>query len=79
MNNFQMPTQLINMIKGGNPQEIALNMLSGKAKGNPMLENLLNMANNGDGEAVTAMCKNILRSKGYNPDELYNQFQSQFK
>lgn len=80
MNNFQIPPQILNMIKGGgNPQQIAMSMLSNKAKGNPMLENLLNMVNNGNEEGITTICKNILKSKGYDPDELMKNIQNQLK
>lgn len=78
MNNFQMPTQLLQMLKNGNPQQIAMNLLQQNAKGNPMLENLMNLANKGDNAAVEEICKNVIRSKGYNPDELMNNFKNQF-
>lgn len=76
MNNFQMPAQLIQMLKGGDPKQIAMNMLQKNAKGNPMLENLMNLANNGDNAAIEQICRNALRSKGYDPDELMKNFQS---
>lgn len=78
MNNMQFPTQLIQMLKGGNPQAIAMNLLQQNCKGNPMMENIMNLANQGDGAAVTEVCKNIIRSKGMDPDELMNNFKNQF-
>lgn len=78
MNNMQFPTQLIQMIKGGNPQQIAMNLLQQNAKGNPILENIMTFANKGDDAAVEEICKNVIRSKGMDPDELMKNFQSQF-
>lgn len=79
MNNFQIPPQLMQMLKGGNPQQIAMGFLQQNTKGNPMMENLFSLANKGDGEAVEKICRNIIKSKGYDPDELMKNFQSQFK
>lgn len=76
MNNI---IQLIQMVKNGNPQQIAMNLLQQNAKGNPMFENLINLTNNGDMAAVEQICKNIIRSKGMDPDKMMEQFQSQFK
>lgn len=77
MNN---PLQLIQMLKkSGNPQQMALNMLQQNCNGNPMLENLVNMANNGDGAGVEQVCRNIIKSRGMDPDELMKNFQGQFR
>lgn len=77
MNNF--PVQLIQMLKGGNPQQVAMNFLQQNSKGNPMLENLMGMMNNGDSAGIEKVCRNVIKSKGYDPDELMKNFQSQWK
>lgn len=77
MNNFKIPFQLLKMLKGGNPQQVAMSMLQQNCKGNPMLENIATLANQGNGEAVTEVCKNIIKSKGLDPDELMRNFQNQ--
>jgi len=42
--------QYIQMIKGGNPQEVVMNMLQESATGgNPMAENLIQMVNRTSG------------------------------
>lgn len=75
MNNFNLPPQLLQMLKGGNPQSVAMNMLQQNAN-NPMMQNLLNLANQGNGAGVETICRNILKSKGYDPDELMKEFQN---
>lgn len=75
---IQMPMQLIRMLKSGDPQQIAMNMLQQNAKGNPMLENIVDLANNGDSVGVEQVCRNIIKSKGYDPDELMNNIKNQF-
>lgn len=77
MNNFRISPQLIQAMKGVNPQQFAMNLLEKNAQGNPMLENILQLANNGDQAAVEQICKNAIRAKGYDPDELMTQFQNQ--
>lgn len=77
MNKFN--PQLLKMLMSGNPQQIAMQMLQQNMGNNPMLTNLFNLASNGDGNGVTNMCKNILRSKGYDPDQVYQDFQNQLK
>ncbi|MDO4189342.1 MAG: hypothetical protein Q4D29_10175 [Lachnospiraceae bacterium] len=79
MSKFQIPPQLMNMFKSGNPQQIAMNLLQSRAGNNEMAQNLLNMINGGDMAGVEAVTKNILKSRGLDPDEVMQQVQSQFK
>lgn len=80
MNNINLPPQLVQMLKGGgNPQDFVMNFLKGNSNGNPMFENIINLANKGDGTAVEQICRNVLKSKGYDPDELMRNFQNQLK
>lgn len=77
MNN---PLQLMQMLKNSNnPQQMIMNILQQNSNGNPMMENLISMANKGDGAGVEQLCKNLIRSRGMDPDELMRNFQSQFK
>lgn len=80
MSNFQLPMQLIQMIKGGgNPQQMLMGMLQNNMKGNPMMENVMQMANSGNGAGIEQLARNLCKSKGINPDELMSQVQNQFK
>lgn len=43
------PMQLIQMIKGGqNPQQLVMNILQQKSQTNPILNNAMNLAKNGN-------------------------------
>lgn len=75
----KLPPQFLQMIRGGNPQQIAMDFLQQNSAGNPMLQNILDLANKGDGAAVEQVCRNVLKSKGYDPDELMKSFQSQWQ
>lgn len=76
MNNMQFPTQLIQMIKGGNPQQILSNMLQQNT--NPMAQNIIGLMNNNDNKGIEQLARNICKSRGIDPDELMKSVQNQF-
>lgn len=63
---------LINMMKsGGNPQQMVANMLQQQCGGNnPMIQNIMNMVNNGDQKGLENIARNLCKSKNINPDEM---------
>lgn len=75
----KLPIQLLNMFRGGNPQQIAMQMLQQNAKGNPMLENIMNMANKGDNAGIEQIARNICKAKGIDADQMMAQIKEQFK
>lgn len=79
MSNFNLPPQLIQMFKGGNPQQTIMGMLQQNTKGNPMMENVMGMMNNGNSKGVEQIARNLCKSRGIDPDEAFKQIQSQFK
>ena len=42
------PFQMLQMLKGGSPKNMVLNMVKNTMGSNPMVKNLINMAENGD-------------------------------
>lgn len=68
--------QMINMLKGGNPQQIAMNMLQQRMGTNPMLNNVFNLANSGDVKGIEDVARNLAKAKGVDIDSLYNQLTS---
>lgn len=78
MNNFQIPPQLIQMLKGGrNPQQMLSNMLQGNQ--DPMAQNIMSMINNNDGNAIEKFARNICKSRGIDADELMKNIQNQLQ
>lgn len=67
MNN---PLDLIKMIK--NPKEFALNMA--KQQSNPMLNNLIQMAEQGKTKELENFARNMFKEKGQNFDEIMSYF-----
>lgn len=65
MNN---PLEMLKMIK--NPKEYVMNNF--KQNNNPMLNNLINMANNNDIQGLENFARNFFNEKGQNYDEIKN-------
>ena len=75
MNN---PLQFMNMLKGiKNPKEAVINMI--KSNNNPMLKNLVEMAEKGDTKSVENFARNMLKEQGRDFDSEMNSFMKNFK
>ena len=75
MNN---PMQFMNMLKGiKNPKETVINII--KSNDNPMIKNLVNMAENGDNEGIEKFARNFYKEQGRDFDKEYSQFMKMFK
>lgn len=76
MNNLGM---LINLIRnGGNPQNIAMNMLREAGGDNPVVNNAIGMIQNGDMNGIKTLCENLCRERGTTPEKLMKEIQNQY-
>lgn len=70
----------INMIKNFmnklTPQQIVMNMLGNN---NPMLNNLIDMAQKGDSKGVEEFARNFCRERNVEFDDEFSKFVSNFK
>ena len=75
MNN---PMQFMSMLKSiKNPKEAVINMI--KSNNNPMLKNLVEMAEKGDTKGVENFARNFYAQQGRDFDQEFNNFKSMFK
>ena len=75
MNN---PMQFINLLKGiKNPKDAVINMI--KTNNNPMVKNLVEMAEKGDSQGVENFARNLYQQQGRDFDKEFNEFMSNFK
>ena len=75
MNN---PMQFMNMLKGiKNPKDAVINMI--KTNNNPMVKNLVEMAEKGDNQGVENFARNMLKEQGRDFDAEMNEFMKNFK
>ena len=75
MNN---PIQFINMLKGiKNPKDAVINMI--KTNNNPMIKNLVEMAEKGDTKGVENFARNVFKEQGRDFDKEMNELMKNFK
>lgn len=75
MNN---PMQFINMLKGiKSPKDAVINVI--KSNNNPMIKNLVEMAEKGDNQGVENFARNLYAQQGRNFDEEFKDFMNNFK
>lgn len=70
------PMQIIQMIKGGsNPQQLIMSFL--QQQNNPMANNLLQMAQNGNINEIEQIARNMCAQKGLDFDKEFSSFKQQ--
>ena len=75
MNN---PMQFMNMLNGiKKPKDVVINMI--KSNNNPMVKNLVEMAEKGNYKAVEDFARNFYAQQGKDFDKEFNNFMSNFK
>ena len=72
-----IPNNIIKMFKGQNPKQIAMNMI--KQNSNPMIANLIKMANEGKTQGIEEFARNIMREQGMDFDSEFANFMQNFK
>lgn len=75
MNPMDMMKTLMN--NGGSPQQMIMNMIGKNS--NPMINNLMSMAQKGDTQGIENFARNIFNEKGKNFDEEFANFMKQVK
>lgn len=75
MNN---PMQIMNILRDiKNPKDAVINII--KSNNNPMVKNLVEMAEKGDGKGVETFARNLYAQQGRDFDKEFNEFMNNFK
>lgn len=75
MNN---PMQFMNMLRGiKSPKDAVINII--KSNNNPMVKNLVEMAEKGDSKGVETFARNLYAQQGRDFDKEFNEFMNNFK
>ena len=75
MNN---PMQFMNMLRSiKNPKDAVINII--KSNNNPMVKNLVEMAEKGDSKGVENFARNIFKEQGRDFDKEFGEFTKNFK
>lgn len=72
-----IPDNIIKMFKGQNPKQLAMNMV--KQSSNPMIANLIKMANEGKTQGIEEFARNIMQERGMDFDSEFANFMQLFK
>jgi hypothetical protein len=63
------------MIKGGqNPQQLMMSVLQQRSQGNPLYENLYNLAGKGKTGDIESIVRTMFKEKGLDFDKEFNSF-----
>ena len=69
---------LIKMTKQGNPEQIAMSMLQQYSSGNPVMQNLLVLAQKKDTKGIENVARNMAKERGIDFDSEFNSFKQMF-
>lgn len=74
------PIQMLRMFvgKGGTPQQMITNLLS-SGNSNPMIGNLIKMANGGNKGSIENFARNLCKDRGIDFDKEYANFINQLR
>jgi len=72
------PMQIMQMIRGGSPQQAIMSMMRQQAGSNPVLNNAINMAEKGDVDGLKNLARNLGKENGVDVDSKFNEIKNQF-
>lgn len=73
------PMNFIQMIKGGNPQQIAMMLIKNNNINDPMINELIGYAERGDMGSINKIAENFFRQRGQDFGQEFNSFMSLLK
>lgn len=74
------PMQLLQMIKGGNnPQQLVMSILTQQAQSNPMLSNVMQLAQAKDTAGLEKIARNLAQERGMDFDKEFANFKQMFR
>ena len=73
------PMQLIGLLKGKNPQEMTMSMIKNSNINDPMINQLLQLAQSGDINSMNKIAENFFKGQGLDFNNEFNNFMSMLK
>lgn len=73
------PMQLVGLLKGKNPQEMAMSMIKNSNINDPMINQLLQFAQSGDINSMNKIAENFFKGQGLDFNNEFNNFMSMLK
>ena len=72
------PMQIMQMIRGGNPQQAIMSMMRQQAGDNPVLNNAIKKKKKGDIDGLKNLAYNLGKENGIDVDSKFNEIKNQF-
>ena len=76
MSSNMNPMQLMQMLKGGNPQSFVFQMLEQNAQSNPFFANILQLAKSNKTSEIEQIAINMCKEKGIDFNKEFNSFKN---
>ena len=76
MNSNMNPFQMIQTLKGGNPQSFVFQMLEQNAQNNPFFANILQLAKSNKTNEIEQIAVNMCKEKGVDFNKEFNSFKN---
>lgn len=77
--NGMNPIELFQFLRSSNdPQQFILNIMQEQSKGNPLMQNLLQMAQNNQTQDIESVVRNVMKERGVDFDKEFNSFKQQW-
>lgn len=77
--NGMNPIELFQFLRSSNdPQQFMLNIMQEQSKGNPLMQNLLQMAQNNQTQDIESVVRNVMKERGVDFDKEFNSFKQQW-
>ena len=73
------PMQLMGLLKGKNPQEMAMSMIKNSNINDPMINQLLQCAQSGGINSMNKIAENFFKGQGLDFNNEFNNFMSMLK
>ena len=73
------PMQLMGLLKGKNPQEMAMSMIKNSNINDPMINQLLQLSQSGDINSMNKIAENFFKGQGLDFNNEFNNFMSMLK
>ena len=73
------PMQLMGLLKGKNPQEMAMSMIKNSNINDPMINQLFQLAQSGDINSMNKIAENFFKGQGLDFNNEFNNFMSMLK
>ena len=73
------PMQLMGLLKSKNPQEMAMSMIKNSNINDPMINQLLQLAQSGDINSMNKIAENFFKGQGLDFNNEFNNFMSMLK